>query len=341
VGVLDLVQRSKAPLTGYLLNSLAKRVLWIEASPGTVGACGEEMLQAVFRAAVALHIEQAQNSKVNPEELTALFQCFKARRFDTLLRAGAVRLPPPDEHGLKLLDQVAAAELELPAEDHVLAPSSHDQPLDEETVLAAYARLRDERSPGQDGSERLHNLQNSFEADFQRRLLETVRDGIGEAPSPWGQADLQSRLGERTVLVQQALARTPDGLMAIATLLLIREAAGFGGMYTGIDHDWMMMEKDGVRVRLHPAGLLVAGVRRDLREGWAPREPVGEAVRTQLDAHWYLGSIGIALGSRCSTTVPPAHLSSYPRCHAFGICAGSRWCQPGNGAARPASSGCR
>ena len=231
-GVLDLVQRSKAPLTGYLLNSLAKRVLWIEASPGTTGARGEEMLQTIFRAAIGLHIKQGQSSVPleELEELVALFQCFKARRFDTLLRAGAVRLPPPDERGLELLDRVAAAERELPAEDRLLAPWGQDQAFDEDTFLAAYSRLRDDRSPGQDGSERLHNLQNSFEAYFQRRLLETVRDGITEAPSPWAKADLQSRLGERTVLVQQALARTSDGLMAIATLLLTREEVVFGGI---------------------------------------------------------------------------------------------------------------
>jgi CHAT domain-containing protein len=130
------------------------------------------------------------------------------------------------------------------------------------------------------------------------RVLQWLRTAdAAEAPSPWAKADLQSRLGERTVLVQQALARTSDGLMAIATLLLTREEVAFGGICTDINNAWTMLEQDDVRVRLHPAGLLVARVRRDLRERWTPREPVSEAVRTQLDAHSYLGPIGGALKS--------------------------------------------
>ena len=80
------------------------------------------------------------------EELVALLQCFKARRFDTLLRGGVVRLPPSDPYARELLEKIAAAERDLPPEDRMLAPPDPGQALDEDTLLSAYART------GEDGT---------------------------------------------------------------------------------------------------------------------------------------------------------------------------------------------
>jgi CHAT domain-containing protein len=106
---------------------------------------------------------------------------------------------------------------------------------------------------------------------------------------------LQSRLGNRTVLVQQALARTPDGLWGTATLLLTREGAAAGGVYTNVPDGWTMLTEDGKTARMHHVGVNVAGLRRELREGWTPHEAASDEVRKSLNVRQYFGHMTDAL----------------------------------------------
>lgn len=291
-GLLNIVKRSPDSLTNRVVGGLAPRVLWIESSPGALGARGEELLQDIFRAAVGQHIAHGQGTL---EELVALLQCFKARRFDTLVRTGIVRVPQPDQYGRQLLQKVATAERELPPEDRILAPPDSEQALDEDTLLSAYARIREEGAPGQTATERLNNLQHAFEADFQQRILTTIHSDILNAPPPRSGATLQSQLGSRTVLVQQALARTPDGFWGIATLLMTQEGAVAGGVYTNVPDGLTVLTEDGRTARMHHVGGNVAGLRRELREGWTPHEAASDQVRQSLNVHSYFGHMTDAL----------------------------------------------
>ena len=296
--IRDIIWRSPLPVTSQVIDGVGGQVPRITSARGVVGARGEDLLQEIFRATVGLHVAPghvhgAGRQRDTPDELAALIQSFKSRRFDLLAQVRPVRLEEPVGVERHLIAEIAETETELPAEERFLAPPEPESGLDEYTLLSAYLRIREDRAPGGSAAERLHNLQTTFQGRVDQRAMEALPcDTLTDAPRTVPLSGLQDRLDDRTVLLQQAIAQTPDGQLGVVTLLLTAETALTGGrIYPGVTERTTLTSKDGQRVRTDPLGAQVAALRRELHEGWSRNQPASDGARAQLDCRYYLGGL--------------------------------------------------
>jgi CHAT domain-containing protein len=195
--------------------------------------------------------------QASPDGLHLLWQIAKGARLAPVLASRSTYDAAGDEYGRRLLGEID----ELRAGLAVTAGAADADPevlLDEELVLAAYARRR-EAEGGAAPQEQLVNLEHAYDEHVTQQML--LATGA-PAAAFMTLEDTQARLGSRTVLLSMYLGAVADGRMAIYVLFMTSDDIGM----TVIPHDFPSSTVDVGGLQTSPFGLVVEQARRDVQD---------------------------------------------------------------------------
>ena len=181
--------------------------------------------------------------------------------------AAAVASPSPlalDERARQLLEQVAHLEQQVAEGTRAGAAraGAADSALDDEAMLVSFV-APSEATPGRSTPELLLNVQRGFDEHLAR-----ARYGAGGGTNaPFVRLeDLQSLLGDRTVLVSLYLGVGPDDDLTVTAQAFTRDSQGLAFIPQGMPAATFVLTHEGVQLTQSPVGLYVADLRRHLVE---------------------------------------------------------------------------
>lgn len=304
----DLAGHDDPEVGIQLVVGLAALALRLEL---TIGEPATRLIQRTCKRTVAGMMDQA----VNPEALFFLLQVAKGLRFATALYAGSRYRWREDEQGLRLLQEIREAEAALPPGSAALRPHDPEAILDENMLLTAYSRPGDRQS-GDTLEERLANLQHSYDAKLNERLLADVP---GQEALYLTTADVQTALDDRTVLLNFYLGASAAGNIAVYLLALTREQVRASAAVHQFPDSQVFLGDGERQVQVSPFAITIQDLRRDILAPPGPRpvsREAGKNLATYLRGYMghlveYLDELRAA-GKDHLCVVPHGPLHYYP-----------------------------
>lgn len=217
-----------------------------------------------------------------------LVQMVKGLRFATALSAGAHFDVAADERGSLLLDEIKNTERAL-AQEGAVAQSDSGPLLDENLLMNAYVRPSERRS-GDTLSERLSNLQHSFDERLNKQLLLNVTN---KGQTFLSTAAVRVAIDAKTVIAYFYLGRSATGTIAVYVLLLTREDGWIGSVTHEFPDSVVAMGDGEMQILVSPIALLVESARNEvMSQGTGPRPLTPEAEKLlQQYLKGYFGSL--------------------------------------------------
>ena len=148
--------------------------------------------------------------------------------------------------------------------------------LDEETVLAAYARHQEVQG-GATREEQLGNLEHTYDEHLTRQLLVATED---QSSVFLGLDGVQALLGDRTVLLSLYLGAAEDQI-AVYVLYMTSEDVGISVIPHGFPSSTLMIGE----LLTSPFALLVGQARRYVQDPPLGRRPVSRDAEELLDKY--------------------------------------------------------
>jgi CHAT domain-containing protein len=277
----DLATRFGPEVAVQVVAGLAPLALRLETG---LGEPATRLIQHICKRTVAAMMNQA----INPEVLSFLLQVAKGLRFATALYAGSRYNWREDERGLRLLRQIEEREAALPPDSPLIVPADPEALLDKDMILTAYTRP-DERQAGDTSAERLVNLQHSYDAHLNERLL----SGIPSQESLYlSTQDVQDALDQRTVLLNFYLGASVDGRIAVYLLALTREDVKASVVVHEFPDSQVVMGHEDRELQMSPFAVTIQSLRHNLVAEPGPRLVDRDAGRTlETDLRGYLGHL--------------------------------------------------
>jgi CHAT domain-containing protein len=245
---------------GALSDAIASHALRLE----NLGASATDQIQQTCRNLVSGIANHLLRDVDLSELFFTLIQLAKGLRFSTALLTGSQYDRLKDERGKALLEQINQAEIELSKEQSG-AFGSAPALSDEEIALSAYIQPEEFQFSGESASERVANLQHSFDANLNLRLLA----GVGDKEAlTFSVEQIRGALDDRTALLNYYIGLSEDRELAVWLFLLTHEGAsltwvkspGFSGGGS------ILTAGDEQRLRLNPAAVRIQELRRMLLE---------------------------------------------------------------------------
>ncbi len=246
----DVARQADTPVDWQFVTAVGPVAAAIETR---LGDNATTVIQDLVRELVA----SMGSHPLDPDVMNFLWQIAKGARLAPVLASEGRYDAAGDKQGQRLLGEIKELRARLPAAPGV-AVANPDVLLDEETVLAAYARHR-EVGGGGTPEEQLVNLEHAYDEHVTRQMLQAVSG----PPAVFMRLDeLQALLGHRTVLLSLYIGAVADGRIAVHVLFMTSEDIGL----TVIPHDIPAGMIELGRLRTSPFGLIVEQARREIQD---------------------------------------------------------------------------